>query len=287
MERPIELIELENQLQKKTEMEQVLLKEIERLSTKVLHAEQQRSHFLSNILNEINNPLTSILGLSKSIMHAAYDNAELVHKQANLVFEEAFDLDYQMRNIFAAAKIEAGLLSPKPGKVNLNKLVINLLNDFQFKVSKKKLNLQVELDPETPQFYCTDAALLFGILINLIGNAIEFSPIGSTISIKGQMLENEFYITIKDDGNGISDEDQLTIFERFRQLDFGPNKLHRGNGLGLSVVKEYVDVIGGSLRLESSKGRGSTFYLAIPSMEHQKEQTAESKEVIFGEEELF
>lgn len=278
---------LEEQLRSKIEIEQKLLKEIERLSSKVLHAEQQRSHFLSNVLNEINNPLTSILGLSKSIMHAAYDNAELVHKQANLVFEEAFDLDYQMRNIFAAAKIEAGILYPKPGKVNLNKLISNLLSDFQFKTSKKDLRVLVDLHPSTSSFFTTDAALLFGILVNLIGNAVEFSPTGASIEIKGNVANETFEIVIKDEGNGICPDDQTTIFERFRQLDFGPNKLHRGNGLGLSVVKEFIDVLGGKLKLESEMGRGSTFYISLPSLAQQKDIHQVGEEVIFGEEELF
>jgi signal transduction histidine kinase len=261
-----------------------LNKEIERLSNKLLRAEQQRSHFLSHVLNEINNPLTSILGLTKSIMHAAYQNPELVHKQANLAFEEAFELDYQMRNIFAAAKIEAGNVVPRSGKVNVSYMVDSLLQDLQFKANRKKLSFRKTEEKIASDFFSTDPALLYAILLNLIGNAIEFSIPEQVIKIELQLSSSRLLFSITDVGPGISDEDQQHIFERFKQLDNGANKMHRGTGLGLSIVREYTDMLAGELAIKSTLGQGSTFILILPLLYSSGEV---QQEVIFGEEEIF
>jgi len=264
--------------------EKEFLREIEKLSSQLIEAERGRSLFLSHVLNEINNPLTSILGLTKSIMHAAYENPELVHKQASLAYEEAFELDFQMRNIFAAAKIETGDIQIRPSAINFNKMVDNLIQDLQFKLNRKKLTINRITENFDGQFIYTDPAIVYTILSNLLGNAIEYSYQAGTVTIETILSSNRLFISIQDEGPGISEHDQNIIFKRFKQLDSGTHKLHRGTGLGLSIAKGYAELLQGELKLKSALGTGCTFILLIP-LQKIKEQTEQYVE--YGEEELF
>ncbi len=270
-----------NELEKKVEQS---THQLEKLSSKLLVAESQRSSFLSNILNEINNPLTSILGLTNNIKRMVYSNPELVHKQANLVFEQAFELDYKMKNIFAAAAIEAGSVEIKAGKIEVIGMLHEIIQDLHFKSKRKTLTIQKVQEIDGEFYFLTDPNLLRAIILNLVGNAIEFSPQGASIKINLQIDDEYIVFTIVDQGDGISEKDQKLIFSRFKQLDEGVTKSHQGTGLGLSIVKEYTELLGGTLQLNSSEGSGSTFVLTLPCIADHSDTF---EEVSFSDEELF
>ena len=259
--------------------------EINRLSNQLLKSEEQRSNFLSNVLNEINNPITSILGLTKSIMHSAYDNPELVHKQANLTYQEVFDLDFKMRNIFAAAKIEAGSIQVRPVKVNIANMLENIVQDFQFKSKKKDLEMDLAIESDC-RLFNTDSSLIYSIFVNLISNAIEYSNPRQAVRIELLISSSRFFFTIKDLGKGIHPNDQDIIFKRFKQLNEGSTKNHPGTGLGLSIVQEYIDSLNGTFTVKSQLNNGSTFIVDIPEFSLDEENTID-EEVLFSQEEIF
>lgn len=271
------IIDLEDELEQST-------KQLEYLSLKLLEAESHRSNFLSHILNEINNPLTSILGLTNNIRQMAYSNPDLVHKQANLAYEQAFELDYKMRNIFAAAAIEGGTVAVRPGKVDVHKMLEGIIQDFQFKLKCKDLEISLSIEAEDQPYINTDAGLFHAMLLNLIGNAVEFSPSKSEIKITLDVTNSGVVFTIEDEGVGISKDDQKLIFGRFKQLDEGVTKSHQGTGLGLSIVKEYIDLLGGTLEVASELNKGSLFTLVLPEITNLAEAFEEAS---FGEDELF
>ncbi|MEO1054233.1 MAG: HAMP domain-containing sensor histidine kinase [Bacteroidota bacterium] len=253
------------------------------LSAKLLQAESQRSNFLSHILNEINNPLTSILGLTNNIRHMAYSNPEQVHRQANLAYEQAFELDYKMRNVFAAAAIEAGVVTVQRRKLEVSDILDQVIQDLYFKYNQKNINIQVTRKIAEGQLFSTDPVLFQAILLNLVGNAIEFSPEGEEIKIDLHVDKPGIVFTISDHGAGISPKDQTTIFSRFKQLDEGVTKAHQGTGLGLSIVQEYTELLSGSLDLISELGMGSTFVINLPTVEFPEA----FEEVSLGDEEIF
>ena len=260
--------------------------ELEQLSSKLLDAESQRSNFLSHILNEINNPLTSILGLTKSIIDSSHKDPELVRKQANLAYEEAFELDYKMRNVFAAAKIEAGSVTVRPGNVDVEGMMDGILQDLDFKYARKGLKIGRSVEITSNTLFHTDGALLHTILLNLIGNAVEFSPPRQLIKVDLQLSSSRMLFAITDQGPGLNETDKQAIFGRFRQLDEGTTKTHPGTGLGLSIIREYTEMLGGELNIKSSKGEGSTFILVLPGIV-TGEEFENPEEVSFGEEEIF
>jgi signal transduction histidine kinase len=266
---------LENRLKEKNAAtgERELLREIETLSNKLKQSEQLKSNFLSNIRNEINNPVSSVLGLSKSLMDSnEFDQKQLKH-YSYLIHNEIFNLDFQMQNIFAAAEIEAGEMTLVPVQVDVNKLVLNCVESLKFKARQKEIHVATSFSADDILF-CTDAAMLHLIVMNLISNSIEYSSADSEVKVAVLNNEDRLKISVKDHGLGIDKGDQPKIFERFYQLDYGSTKKHGGQGLGLSVTKELAEVLRGCLSVKSAKGRGSIFSITIPSLKDQRVTSA-------------
>ena len=264
----IELLnELSIRLQKNQEdmdSKNRLLKDLENLNSKLIQSEKVKSEFLSNIRNEINNPLSSILGLSSLLLSGSDNLTEDVSRKVQLIHEESLKLNFQLRNIFTAAEIEAGKLNIEISRINLFELVSNVAGNFQWQASKKQVRINIlnQLSDLQTLFY-HDAEKLSVILSNLISNAIEFSFSGGDVNI----IVADDFIEVVDTGIGISEEDHERIFDRFVQLNSGSTKLYAGHGLGLAVVKDLSDLINSEIVLKSSLNNGSSFKLNLSSFE--------------------
>ena len=258
-----------------------LLQELERVNLQLLDSEKVKSQFLSNIRNEIKNPLTAILGLSSSLPNH-FNDEDAVIRKSKLIYQEAFELNYQLNNIFIAAELEAGKLIPEISYVNIKELIDQVIEELKHKAKKKNLSILFENNLEN-QFYRTDAEKLHTILNNLITNAIEFSTNEQHIIVHLNAVEEELCITVQDFGIGIKLEDQSKIYDRFKQLDSGSTKEFGGHGLGLSIVKELLELIGGKIALKSELNSGSSFSICIQEAEAQNNlnQTHGGNEFIF------
>ncbi len=276
---------------------QSLTAQLQEVNDKLTQSESLKSHFIANINNEIVNPFASVLGLSRSIMDSKSNDWERVHRLAKLIFTEAFQLDFQLKNIFAAAEIEAGRVYPQLSNIDVKHIILGIMSDFDSDLKAKKITYDIELDVETGDdqtFYFTaDSEKLRLILANLINNSIKFSK-GANIEIriKHNNKDKNLIVSIKDYGIGISEHNQKIIFDRFTRLDTGINSINRGHGLGLSVVKAFLELFNGDIKIESQKGKGSTFTITIPEQQSDDEVTdfsSEGNEVFFGDgnDELF
>jgi signal transduction histidine kinase len=169
-----------------------------------------------------------------------------------------------INDIIDISKIESGLMKVNLSKSDMNKLTEYISTFFKPEVDDKRIKLSVNnglADGLTIVY--TDTEKLYAILINLVKNAIKFTITGSIelgYKKKGSWLE--FYV--KDTGIGISKKNQKNIFDRFIQADCSNVKAFDGTGLGLSITKSYVEMLGGSIWVESTEGIGSTFYFKIP-----------------------
>lgn len=255
-----------------------LLKDLEGLNQKLIHAEKVKSEFLSNIRNEINNPLSSILGLSSILMNPNTDKSN-IEKNARLINEEAYKLNFQLKNIFIAAEIEAGKLMLEISKINLVDLLNNIKNDFQSNAQKKNISIQLIEKSTVSELIFNDAEKLSVIFSNLLANAIEFSPINSKITI----LIDKNCVEIIDNGIGISSENHQSIFDRFVQLNHGSTKLYAGHGLGLAIVKDLVEMVNSQIVLKSELNNGSNFKVKVSEFD-SSDFTSESTD---GSEFLF
>lgn len=272
---------------------QELNKELQVVNKKLEESESLKSHFISNITNEIINPFTSIIGLARHILSVNKEDWKTVISMVALIHTEAFTLDFQLRNIFVAAKIEAGEIYPEILNVDIKTLINNLLDAFRLEAKKKKIILEIDFQKELVKtdevfYFKTDPEKLKLVLSNLLSNAIKFSFEGQKIIMKVWKAKQNLNISVQDFGTGITEENQKKIFDRFKRLDTGINSLNRGHGLGLSINKAILDLFNGTIDIQSKLGEGSTFTISIPESNADIAGfSTDGNEFLFEEEEMF
>jgi len=239
-------------------------KNLEAVNEKLRQSESLKSDFLSNIRNEINNPLMSIMGMAKQIVDRKAD-AETARTMAGTIYREAFDLDFQLRNIFAAAEIEAGETTVSLAQVDTAALVRGLIEVFGDKAAEKRLTVELELG-EGPFIFKTDPDKLQKVLANLLANAIEFNREGKRVTVRAWRERERLNISIEDEGIGIPEKDRKKVFDRFVQLDTGVRKRHKGHGLGLSITKSLIEMLEGTVSLTGTEGKGCVFTVSIAEL---------------------
>ncbi|OGR33883.1 MAG: hypothetical protein A2005_04230 [Desulfuromonadales bacterium GWC2_61_20] len=242
---------------------QALTGQLEKMNRRLQESEAMKSHFLSNIRNEINNPLTAIMGLSRHLKGGGCDPGK-VAAVGGMIFSEAFDLDFQLRNIFIAAELEAGEHSPDFSRVDIVSLMASAAEMLAHQLEIKKIRLTQRIGDGSPQLFTTDAQMLQVVLVNLLVNAIEYSAEGGEVTITADAAGGGLKIVVSDSGVGIDPADHEVIFDRFKQKESGATKSHRGHGLGLSIIKAVVDLLSGEVSLRSALGQGASFTLFIP-----------------------
>jgi signal transduction histidine kinase len=244
----------------------VMNEKIEKLNIKLADSERLKTNFLSNIRNEINNPLTSILGIARE-MAAHVRDAERTRQMARMIFGEAFTLDFQLRNIFTAAEIEAGEATVAPARIDPESLVRSVAGAFAHCAEDKNVTMEVAFTAEqagAKQPFATDPEKLHLVMANLVANAIEYNEAGKSVRIDAATGGGTFRFSITDEGKGIPDGERERLFERFRQLDQGSSKRHKGHGLGLSITKALVDMLGGRITVSRPGQGGTRFDVVVP-----------------------
>lgn len=257
-----------------------LMGELEQVNKKLMESESVKSQFLSNIRNEINNPLSSILGLASKLSEKPGDIKQIKYA-SSLIHQEAFSLDFQLRNIFTAAELEAGELQPHFGKVDVESLSQGIIDKFEHLILRK--GLTVELRCPTKLGFITDAGLLSSIVRNLVSNGIEYNKDNGKLILEIS-TENgqELNINVIDTGIGMHEKDYEIIFDRFVQLETGVTKSHLGHGLGLTVTKAQVDLLQGSVHVECVIGQGCSMGVSLPLAEEDDMHTfSDSGNVFF------
>lgn len=272
--------ELINELKKRFLQNKEALEEVQNLNIKLKKvnrkledSESLKGHFISNITNEIINPFASILALSKNILSVKKENWKKVFSMVSLIYSEAFNLDFQLRNIFVAAKLEAGEIFPEILNVDIKHLMESVVESFKYETKKKKIKVDFQFNIKEEEnkiyFFKTDPEKLKLIISNLLSNAIKFSSDSSEIIINARIEKNDLVVSVKDFGSGITLENQKIIFDRFKRIDSGINSIHRGHGLGLSINKALLDLLTGKIDINSQVGKGTDFIISIPENESQ------------------
>lgn len=270
-----------------------LMEQLKEVNEKLSNSEKLKSHFLSNIRNEINNPVAAMLGLSHNLQTLESGDWDQMRSLAKHLYNETFNLDFQLKNIFAAAEIEAGEYLPEPVNVNFIKLIEGTVASYRHKFNVKKMDFFLEnkvQEDDNKTFFTTDSFKLELVLSNLINNALEFSPEKSKIIIKVSRSSNQLQISVKDYGSGINEEDRKIIFDRFTQLDSRVIKAYKGHGLGLSISQALLESIEGEIRIESKPNEGTEFIISLAPLQKGLETadfTSEGNEVFFDEAESF
>lgn len=239
---------------------------------KAEESDRLKTAFLNNLSHEVRTPMNAIVGFSELLTKEALSFEER-NKYLSAIGISTRTLLVLINDIVDIAKIETGELNVNKQKFELNSLLNELNTQYVSELKtlkKKRIELKVTKGITQDLFINTDQLRLKQILTNLIGNAIKFTSKGYVeygYSINEEI--NELYFFVKDTGIGINEINLKIIFERFRQVDVSSTRKHGGSGLGLSISKELVKLLGGEIGVESVPGKGTMFWFTLP-MEGQK-----------------
>ena len=240
-----------------------LFDEIQDKSRQLAEASQHKSQFLANMSHELRTPLNAILGYTELIQDNVYgETPDKMRAVLDRVSRNGRHLLGLINDVLDLSKIEAGQLSLSIGDYSLKQVVHDVFSAVESLASEKHIGFKVELPPELPQGR-GDERRLTQVLLNLVGNAIKFTDQGEVV-IKASVANGSFTVAVRDTGPGVSQADQLKIFEEFHQADNSITKQKGGTGLGLAIARRIMELHGGKLWVESDIGSGSTFSFTLP-----------------------
>ncbi len=222
-----------------------------------------KTAFLNNISHEIRTPMNAIVGFSKFINEPDLTPEKRKH-YTDIIMQSSDQLLAIIDDIISIAAIESGQEKIQENKVNINIICKLIKEQFSQKAIEKNVRLSLEnVLADDEAMIITDETKLTQILTNLIGNALKFTQQGA-VNFGYEVKNNQLEFYVEDSGMGIPEDMQETIFNRFRQVETTATRNFGGSGLGLSISKAYVEMLGGKMWLTSALEKGSVFYFTIP-----------------------
>lgn len=232
-------------------------------------ATQLKGEFLANMSHEIRTPLNAILGFA-DILESSIEEDKL-KRHAQTIKASGADLLHLINDILDLSKIEAGRMEIQMSPVNLRTLFSDLHRIFSITAEEKKIEIEMIVAPELPEYIMIDQVRLRQVLFNLIGNAVKFTYQGKVQCFaKGEPeYQNETWnltVEVRDTGIGIDSKVHAQIFETFKQHQSESSKPHEGTGLGLAISKSLIEMMGGRIDVKAQPGKGSIFTINIPQI---------------------
>jgi PAS domain S-box-containing protein len=242
-----------------------LEKELGRSKELAEAANLAKGDFLAAMSHELRTPLTLILGPLESLFAERLDElsapiAELLKR----LYRNAYRLKTLTDDILDFSKNQAGHLKLNTEPLRVAEHVRQMILDMTPAANARRIALRLEGAEDTLGVVMVDVAKLDKILVNLVGNALKFTPEGGEIVVSVRRVDARLELSVSDTGIGIEPRDHERLFRRFEQVDSGSKRRHGGTGLGLALVKDFVELMGGSVRVKSELGKGAAFYVEIP-----------------------
>lgn len=246
--------------------------------TKLKETEQSRRELLAFLSHDLRSPLASLIATSDlAKIRPEYRESENFVKSIKDNAKRALQLADDFLALVRAESINTESFEP----VNFTNVVIESVNSIESSARTKQINIEKHVDEDQRVFVNGDQSILERVVINLISNAIKYSPAGRAVEVGMNIDDNLLYFWVKDNGYGIREQDQEKIFQRFETINHSKNSEAAGTGLGLTFVKSSVERHSGQITVESEKGKGSCFRITLPLL--GKKKIAQSGKVSFRE----
>ena len=243
------------------------------------NANRLKSEFLANVSHEIRTPLNCIIGFAEIIS----ENADLseIHAQAELILSESDNLLTLINDLLDFSKIEAGRLDTESTDFDLHELVNDIIPGVRLRLRHKPVEFTIEIKEGVPQFLHGDPFRLRQVIMNLVHNSVKFTEKGHirlVVSLASRLPgAYKLHFSIEDSGIGIPPEKQKTIFDKFTQADGSTTRKYGGTGLGTTISKKLVEIMGGNIGLRSTPGKGSCFWFTLPFTPGEEPQEGKSE----------
>jgi signal transduction histidine kinase/ActR/RegA family two-component response regulator len=236
--------------------------ELQNALEKATAASQAKSEFLSNVSHEIRTPLNAITGMTSIGMNA--DELDRKDYALKIIEDASTHLLGVINDVLDMSKIEAKMMELSANEFYFEKMLKKTISVLNFRIDEKKQKFKVNIDSNIPEILIGDDQRLSQVITNLLGNAIKFTDDEGSITLCARLIKEEndictLQIAVSDTGIGISAEQQIKLFNSFQQAESGTTRKFGGTGLGLAISKNIVEMMGGSIWVQSEIQRGSTF----------------------------
>ena len=245
-----------------------LFNEIQDKSRQLEIASKHKSEFLANMSHELRTPLNAIIGFSEALKERMF--GDLNEKQAEYIEDihaSGRHLLALINDILDLSKVEAGRMELDLAEFDVPAALDNAMTLVKERAQRHRIRLALEVKPGVGAIVA-DERKVKQILLNLLSNAVKFTPEGGQVSVRAGRPDGMLAISVSDTGVGIAPEDRDAIFEEFRQVGRDDTRKAEGTGIGLALTRRFVELHGGTLRVESEPGKGSTFTFTIPEVSH-------------------
>jgi len=242
-----------------------LFREIQDKSRQLETANKHKSEFLANMSHELRTPLNAIIGFSEVLLERLF--GELNAKQDDYlkdIHASGKHLLQLINDILDLSKVEAGRMELDLATFDVPAAIANAMTLIRERAQRHNIALTLDADPQLGEI-AADERKFKQILLNLLTNAVKFTPDGGEVRVTAQRSPDELVVAVHDTGIGIAPEDQQAVFEEFRQVGRSYTNKQEGTGLGLTLTRKFVELHGGRIWLESEPGKGSTFTFTIPA----------------------
>jgi len=254
----------EEELKEKNAQLRAQHQELTEKSREVEKASQAKSEFLASMSHELRTPLNAIIGFSELILDGVPGDINKEQRQClSDVLSSGQHLLNLINDVLDLSKVEVGKIELRLQNLNLADVINNVVQTVKPMLDDNRHKLRVSVEEELPQVR-VDKSRLKQIFLNLLGNAIKFTPAGGKLDIEVSRKGDWYQVSVVDNGIGIKQEDQERIFEAFTQADTLPDGKKEGTGLGLALTKQLVELCGGKIWVESKYGKGSKFTFTLP-----------------------
>ena len=268
-------------------MEKFLEKKVEQVEEEAKEAAKIKSEFVANVTHELRTPVNGILGNTQELMSREKEPGN--RKLLQLIERGCRDMNNLINNILDFSKLEAGKFTLECRKFNFRNMIDYIRGNHSNRMIEKGLDFTITVSEDIPEFVLGDELRIVQILNNLISNGYKFTSVGGVhlevIKTAQSGKRMELFFMVSDTGIGIPKEKQDKLFKSFSQVDMSVSRKFGGTGLGLNICKQLVELMGGTIHVESEQGQGTSFsfHIWVEVMEEEEAAEVSKEEEVYRE----